>query len=254
MESVWLTGASQGIGRALAIELAKEKRHIYASARNELALQELKQEIESLGYPGLLIPKPLDICKADDVHRVCEDIQHEGRLDKIILNAGTYHPAPATEFNCQALRELFELNVFGTAHCLEACLKTLRLQGGGQIVLVASLAAYRGLPDSAAYGASKSALIHLAESLYTELHAHNIEIKIVNPGFVETPLTDKNEFTMPQRVTAEWAAKTIVKGLDKSGFEIRFPWVFSQFMSLLRALPYGLYFRLIRRFVVSSNA
>ncbi|MBB6520086.1 SDR family NAD(P)-dependent oxidoreductase [Pseudoteredinibacter isoporae] len=249
MESVWLTGASQGIGRALALELAKERRRIYVSARNELALQELKQEAEREGYPGLLIPKALDICQSDEVQRVCEEIRADGKIDSVILNAGTYQPAPASEFNCQSLRELFELNVFGTANCLEVGIKTLLKQEGGQIAVVASLAAYRGLPNSAGYGASKSALIHLVESLYTELHEHNIDIKVINPGFVETPLTDKNEFPMPQIVTAEWAARRIVKGLNNSGFEIRFPFVFAQFMGFLRSLPYGLYFRLLRRFV-----
>lgn len=249
MESVWLTGASQGIGRALAIELAKERRRVYVSARNQVALQDLKQEIEQGDYPGLLIPKPLDICKPQDVLRVCEEIRADGEIDCVIFNAGTYQPAPADQFSAQALRELFELNVFGTANCLEASVKTMLEQGSGQIAVVASLAAYRGLPNSAGYGASKSALIHLTESLYTELHAHNIDIKVINPGFVETPLTDKNEFPMPQIVTAEWAAERIVKGLGKRGFEIRFPFMFAQFMSFLRALPYGLYYALLRKFV-----
>ncbi|MCV6622335.1 MAG: SDR family NAD(P)-dependent oxidoreductase [Cellvibrionaceae bacterium] len=247
MESIWLTGASQGLGRALALELVRQGFIVYASARNQLALQELKQQVLDQKLSGMIVPKPLDIEDAEDVKTVLDSILSEGSIAKVILNAGTYKPVAANDFDCQSLRDLFELNVFGTVNCLEPAVTALRKQGKGQIAVVASLAAYRGLPKSAAYGASKAALIHIAESLYTELHREDIDIKVINPGFVKTPLTDKNDFAMPQRVEAEWAAKHIVSKLSKPGFEIRFPTPFAQFMGFLKWLPYGVYFPLIRK-------
>ena len=170
-----------------------------------------------------------------------------GPIDVAVLNAGTHRPVSAAEFTAEGLRELMEINVMGTAACLEALMPRMIARGRGRIAVVASVAGYRGLPTSAYYGATKAALINLTESLKFDLDRAGVTMQLIDPGFVKTPLTDRNEFPMPFLISAELAADRIASGLRSRRFEIAFPRRFVWMLKLLRCLPYALYFPLVGR-------
>ena len=243
---VWITGASQGIGEAVALAMAQQGITVAASARSASRLQALAGQ--SANLPGRILPYPLDVTDPAAVKATVQHIEQElGPIDQAILNAGTFVEQPAEQFTCDNVRGQVELNLMGTCHCLEPLIAVMTARGRGTIAINASLAGYRGLPKAAGYGASKAALINMAESLHTELTELGIEIKLINPGFVQTPLTDKNRFPMPFLMAVGPAAALIVKGMNARGFEIRFPWVFAALMGLLRHLPYSVYFWLVRK-------
>ncbi|QEQ95339.1 SDR family NAD(P)-dependent oxidoreductase [Neptunomonas concharum] len=242
MPTVWITGASQGIGEALSLEYASQGYHVYASARSTGSLHALAQHATQL--KGEITPLPLDITDSSAVNIALHSI--DTPIDIAILNAGTHRPQSAVGFQCEDLRQLMELNLLGTGNCLEHLIPIMLQQTKGQIAIVASLAGYRGLPDASGYGATKAALINLAESLKLDLENQGIDIRIINPGFVKTPLTDKNTFPMPDLMNADSAAKSIRKGLQGKQFEVRFPWRFATVMGFLRWLPASLYFPWVR--------
>lgn len=243
-QAVWITGASKGIGRALALEFARQGYIVAVSARNEEELKALCQETQPLA--GKCLAFPLDVTDQQACKRVFNQITLVmGSVGQVVLNAGTHIQTPADDFRSQDIKNLLDLNVLGVCYCLEEVLSYMLDKQQGQIAVVASLAGYRGLPDSAGYGASKAALINLCEALRLDLDGSGIKLQVVNPGFVKTPLTDKNKFPMPFLVTAEAAAKHIIKGMSKNKFEIRFPWLFANLMGLLRVSPYCCYFPLV---------
>ncbi|RDE24866.1 SDR family NAD(P)-dependent oxidoreductase [Motiliproteus coralliicola] len=262
---VWITGASQGIGAALALEYAARGWRVAASARNRARLQQVQRR--ALPLAGSVEPFPLDVREHDQHQLVLEQIEERfGPIRLAILNAGSHRPQSALEFDSHLVRELMELNLMGVANGLEVLIqrmlsrspaKTASDANGathhgsdgyrGTIAVVASLAGYRGLPNAAAYGASKAALINLCEALRLELADTSVRLQLINPGFVKTPLTDRNEFRMPFLIEAEQAAREIADGLETERFEIRLPGLFGWVMALLRQLPYGLYFPLVRR-------
>lgn len=242
-ERVWITGASMGIGEALARRLAAEGAEVIASARSAEKLEAL-----AAGSGGRLVPWPLDVTDHAAVLDAVARIEAErGPIDVAVLNAGTHRPVAAAEFRAAGLRELCEINLFGVASGLEALIPRMTVRGRGRIAVVASVAGYRGLPTAAYYGATKAALINMAESLKFDLDRAGVTIQLVDPGFVRTPLTDKNDFPMPFLVSAERAAALIAKGLRSRRFEIAFPLPFVLILKTLRLLPYGLYFRLVGR-------
>ena len=243
---VWITGASQGIGEAVALAMARQGITVAASARSASRLQALAGQSENL--PGQIVPCPLDVTDPAAVKATVHQIEQElGPIDQAILNAGTFIEQPAAQFSCDNVRKQVELNLMGTCHCLEPLIAVMKERGRGTIAINASLAGYRGLPKAAGYGASKAALINMAESLHTELTALGVDIKLINPGFVQTPLTDKNRFPMPFLMAVEPAAALIVKGMNARPFEVRFPWFFAGLMGLLSRLPYSIYFWLVRK-------
>jgi len=166
-----------------------------------------------------------------------------------VFNAGTHIPMTAETFAVEPFRRLVETNLMGTVNGLGQIVPRFVRRGHGHIAVVASLAGYRGLPTSAAYGATKAALINMCEALRPELERHNVRLTLINPGFVETPLTDKNDFPMPFLIPVEEAVEHIMRGLAGSGFETAFPWRFAFLMKLLRLLPDGLFFFLTRRMI-----
>ena len=191
---------------------------------------------------------PLDITDHAAVRDAVARIEAEhGPIDVAVLNAGTHQPVSAAEFTAEGLRELMEINVMGTAACLEALMPRMIARGRGRIAVVASVAGYRGLPTSAYYGATKAALINLTELLKFDLDRAGVTIQLIDPGFVKTPLTDRNEFPMPFLISAELAADRIASGLRSRRFEIAFPRRFVWILKLLRCLPYALYFPLVGR-------
>ncbi|MFW5453241.1 SDR family NAD(P)-dependent oxidoreductase [Thioalkalivibrio sulfidiphilus] len=247
MESpvAWLIGASSGIGAELARRLADAGWQVALTARRAERLEALCQ-----ASPAQLSSFPGDVTDPEGLAALAARIEAElGPVELCILNAGDYEPMGLDDFDVSLFRRLMEVNYLGVVHGLAAVMPAMRARGRGQILITASLAGYRGLPRAAPYGATKAALISLAESLQPELAAEGVRLRVINPGFVKTPLTDKNRFEMPFLMTTEQAAEAIMKGLHKDAFEIRFPWRFALMMGLLRLLPNGLYLRIARRMV-----
>ncbi|MEO1018979.1 MAG: SDR family NAD(P)-dependent oxidoreductase [Pseudomonadota bacterium] len=245
-EIVWITGASKGIGRALALEMASRGRTVVASARSEDELKDLANEASA--HSGTIVGYPLDVTDLGAVKQAIGAIEAQhGAIDTAVLNAGTHQPVTPQKFSVGDMRKLFELNVFGTANCIEALLPPFLERKRGRLAIVASVAGYGGLPTAAYYGSSKAAMINLAETLRLDLAKTDIVVQCINPGFVKTPLTDKNKFKMPFLIEAEVAAKRIADGLATDRFEIAFPRPFIAIMKFLRLLPYSLYFGLISR-------
>ena len=213
-ERVWITGASMGIGEALARRLARDGAEVVASARSAERLEALAAE----DGDGRIVAWPLDITDHAAVREAVARIEAErGPIDVAVLNAGTHRPVAAADFTAAGLRELMEINVMGTAACLEALMPRMIARGRGRIAVVASVAGYRGLPTSAYYGATKAALINLTESLKFDLDRAGVTIQLIDPGFVKTPLTDRNEFPMPFLISADVAADRIARACARAG-------------------------------------
>jgi len=243
----WITGASSGIGAAVARRLAAEGWRVAISARRAPALAELARQVAADG-PGRLVPFPLDVTDLEQVRTGVAAIEAElGPIALTLLNAGTYRPDSALDLSSAAVREQVDLNLMGTVHCLEVLVPRLVARGQGQLAVVASIAGYRGLPRAIAYSATKAGLIALTESLWFDLEPRGIKVQLVMPGFVRTPLTDLNDFEMPFLMEVDDAAAALVRGLAGRRFEIRFPALFGFLMRRLTRLPYGLYFPLVAR-------
>ena len=237
MSTVWITGGGSGIGKALALSFATDGWDVVISGRNHKRLQEvcnLSPQIRAVDC---------DITNEDDVLLAQPEI---GAIDMAVLNAGDYRPGPTHACSPNDHRKMFEVNYFGTLNCIQAVLPEMR-KHGGKLAIVGSLAGYIGLPNASAYGPSKAALISLCESLCAELQDSLATIRLINPGFVKSTLTDKNNFEMQYLLTAEQAAIEIRRGLEGDSFEIAFPGPFVRRMKLLQMIPYRLYFYLARK-------
>ncbi|WP_370298416.1 SDR family NAD(P)-dependent oxidoreductase [Pontibacterium sp.] len=242
----WITGAGRGIGAALAHALCMAGVDVYASARSEDQLERLQSDLS--GAPGAIYPCPLDICDVEQVENLASDWNRENSWpDLVVLNAGTHDPFPASDFTAVRTMHLINTNLGGTLNCLEPVLRHFIQQNNGHIAVMASVAGYRGLPTAAAYGASKAALINLCEALHLDLKGTDVKLQMICPGFVRTPLTDKNEFKMPALMEPEDAADRIIEGLTGTQFEITFPKRFVYWLKLLRLLPYNWYFGLVAK-------
>ena len=240
---LWLVGASSGIGRCLAEQTAAAGWRVAASARRAGSLERLAAAGE-----GRVRGYPLDVTDAAAVTATVARIEEQmGPIEAAILNAGDYAPMPLDQFDAALFRRLMDVNYMGAVHCLDALLPCLRQRRRGQVLLTASVSGYCGLPLGAPYSATKAALINLAEALQPELASEGVSMRLINPGFVDTPLSRKNRFAMPFLMSAEQAAARIVAKLDGSAFEIAFPRRFVWIMKLLRCLPYRVYFALVKR-------
>jgi NAD(P)-dependent dehydrogenase (short-subunit alcohol dehydrogenase family) len=242
-KTVWLLGASSGIGEATAKALHAQGARVFVSARNAQALKAFVQT-----HPGA-VALPLDASDAAAVARAAQTVLAAGPLDLAMYCAGYYKPMRADGFDLREMLRHQEVNYLGALYMLDAVLPAMRARGAGHISLISSVAGYRGLPKSLAYGPTKAALINLAETLYVDLHARGLGVSLVNPGFVETPLTAQNEFAMPALITPAQAATEILAGWQRGEFEIHFPKRFTRWMKTLRLLPYRVYFALARRLV-----
>jgi len=244
--SAWITGGSYGIGRELSLRLAQSGVRVACSARTSDVLHELRDL-----QPGIS-PMALDVTDAAAMEKAADEIERiQGPLDLAVFSAGMYEPLPGGLADPELFRRHMEVNYMGVVNGIMAVLPGMRDRGKGQIVIMGSVAGYRGLPRSAAYGPTKAALISLAETLRLELRGSGIDVRLVNPGFVSTRLTAKNRFSMPSLLTPEQAAEHIVRGLQKRGFEIAFPWGFVAWLKLARLLPYRWYFPIIARLTQS---
>jgi len=242
---IWIIGASSGIGKALAHELASRGAIIALSARGEDALNTVK---ENLYNADKHISVPVDVSKTDGMSQARDQILEKfPRLDSAISLAAIYDPSAVKDMNIETAHKITNVNLGGMFNFVHAVLPTMRTQKFGQIVLCGSVAGYCGLPNGQPYSASKAAVINLAQSLRCE-EGDMLDIKVINPGFVETPMTDKNDFDMPMKIKPEEAAKSIADGLLKKSFEIHFPKKFTFIMKAISLLPAPLYFMVAKRF------
>ncbi len=240
-QRVWLVGASTGIGRALAEQLHALGAQVVVSARQRQALEDFV-----LAHPGSTA-MPLDVADRAAVQSAAQALLAQGPLDLVCYCAGYYHPMRATAVDLTDLLRHHEVNTVGALHVLDAVLPSMVSRRQGHLSLISSVAGYRGLPLGLAYGPTKAALINLAEALYLDLQPQGVGVSLINPGFVDTPLTANNDFPMPAIITSDEAARAILHGWTHGEFEIHFPKRFTWVMKLLRLLPTRLYFAAIRR-------
>ncbi len=243
---IWITGASSGIGAELAMQYAQLGHTVYASARNEAKLNAL--EFESATLNGEILALPVDVTDTESVNSAVATIKNSSEsLDLIILNAGYYEPIELDNLTVEHFEKTYDVNLRGVVRCLIPALAQFKQQNSGHIAIVSSIAGERGLPRAAAYGSSKAALIHLAESIKLECHSFGITVSLIEPGFVKSPLTDKNSFNMPFIMNPDEAAARIIKGIARKHFCIHFPKRFTLWFKLLKLLPYSVYFALTKR-------
>jgi short-subunit dehydrogenase len=235
-KKIWITGASSGIGKALAEKFAHEGWKVAVSARRQEILENMAKNENIFSYP-------LDVTNQKQINDVFLEIVTDfGNIDLCVFSSGTYDPKLEQEINIEQSKFVMETNYFGVLYCIKSVEKYFKEKKSGHISIVSSVAAYRGLPNSSGYGPSKAALTNLTESLYFDFKKHNVRVSLVSPGFIKTPLTDKNEFPMPFIKSPEFAAKTMFKGLTKKNvFEIHFPIALTLLLKFLRVLPYKIY-------------
>jgi len=243
-KKIWITGASSGIGKAVAEKFASEGWMVAASARRQEILNKMAENPNIFAYP-------LDVTQKENVTKTFNNIIEDFKnVDICLFCSGTYDPKLEQEINIEQNKFVMETNYFGVLNCIKAVETYFKNKKSGQISIVSSVAAYRGLPNSSGYGPSKAALTNLTESIYFDFKKHNVKISLVSPGFIKTPLTDKNEFPMPFIRSPEFAADKIFQGLTKKNiFEIHFPLGLTLTLKFLRILPYKLYLFLIDKFV-----
>ena len=239
--SVWILGASSGIGRATAAALHAQGALVTVSARNAQALQDFVQT-----HPGSAA-QVLDCSDAQAVAQVAQQCWPHSAPAMVLYCAGHYQPMRAQTMDLADMRLHWEINYQGALNVLQAVLPAMRARGNGHISLVASVAGYRGLPNSLAYGPTKAAMINLAENLYLDLQADGVAVSVVSPGFVQTSLTAKNSFSMPALISPAQAAQAMLRGWADGQFEIHFPRRFTLWMKLLRIMPQRLYFYLVAK-------
>ena len=239
-KKIWITGASSGIGKALAEKFASQGWKVAVSARRKEILDEMSNHENIFSFP-------LDVTKQDQINESFSKIIDEFKgIDLCVFSSGTYDPKLEQEINIKQNKFVMETNFFGVLYCIKSVEKYFKDKKDGHISIVSSVAAYRGLPNSSGYGPSKAALTNLTESLYFDFKKHNVRISLVSPGFIKTPLTDKNDFPMPFIKSPEYAAEKMFNGLTKNkSFEIHFPKALTILLKFLRILPYKLYLFII---------
>ena len=243
-QNIWIIGASTGIGKEITLYLSKNGANIIVSARSEKPLQDIVRQTK--GQNDLALP--LDVQSANEVKKAVTKLTKKyDTIDRVIFMAGIYEPTACNQIDIEKAKQIIDVNLTGAVNIVHYCLPFLEKQNKSQLVLCASVAGYSGLPNGQPYSATKAAVLNLAESLKTEYLNSTLDIKVINPGFVKTRLTDKNKFKMPFIIEPEEAAKEICRKLDSKSFEIHFPKKLSILLKFLRLLPYSLYFWLVSK-------
>ncbi len=240
-KTIWITGGSTGIGKALALKFADKGWNVAISARREHLLKEISDKNENISA------FPLDVTNQNNCKEVFNQIQNKfENIDICFFSTGTWNPKKEKDIDVEQIENVFKVNFFGTLNSIKAVENYFKNKKSGTITIVSSIAGYRGLPNSTGYGPSKSALNNLAESLYFDFGKSNVRVCLVSPGFIKTPMTDKNDFKMPFLKTPEYAAEKIYEGLiNKNSFEIHFPKSLTLILKILSFLPNKIYFGLI---------
>ena len=242
MAHYFITGVSAGIGAALARKLLAAGHHVTGIARRQDRLDALSDEFPP--FLGITCDVTNEQAMADAIRRA-EDTH--GAINTMVLNAGIYTPQDGKSPDVDVFRQHMEVNYMGVVHGLAPVLPLMVERRSGQVVIMASVSGWIGLPKAAAYGPTKAALISLAESLWFDLTPQGIKVQVVNPGFVETEATTVNDFEMPGLISANDAADALIKGMATSEFEITFPKGFTRMMRMLKHLPYKTYFNLVSK-------
>ncbi|MFN3587356.1 MAG: SDR family NAD(P)-dependent oxidoreductase [Moraxellaceae bacterium] len=236
-----MVGASSGIGLALAEHLLAAGALLAVSARKTAALDVLASR-----HPGRVEVLALDVTSAGDWEAAHAALQRRWEaVDHFIFCAADYQPVRAWELDAARAARMVDTNLTGALRGVACVLPAMLARGAGHVALVASVAGYMGLPKSLVYGPTKAALINFAEALYLDVHPRGVGVSVINPGFVDTPLTKQNDFAMPALLTPAEAARAIADGIMAGEFEIHFPRRFTTWLRLLRRLPYRLKFRLL---------
>jgi short-subunit dehydrogenase len=240
---IWITGASSGIGKALAIKFAEKGWTVAASARRENLLEDLNK------FNPNIYSFPLDVTEIENCKLIANKIIEKfGGIDICVFGTGMHDPKSEKRFNLNKIREIMEVNYFGTMNSINSIYEYFSEKKNGQISIISSVAGYRGLPAAGAYCASKAALTSYAESLNFDMQMKNVKVSLISPGFIKTPMTDQNDFPMPMIKSPEFAANEIFKGLtEKKSFEIHFPKAFTYFLKFLQILPSSIYFKLVSK-------
>ena len=246
---IWITGASSGIGKALAIKFAENGWIVAASARRENLLNQLKQINQNI------YPFPLDVTEIENCKSVAKKIIEQfNNIDICVFGTGMHDPKSEKRFNLDKIRKIMEVNYFGTMNSINSVYEYFSERKNGQISIISSVAGYRGLPAAGAYCASKAALTSFAESLYFDMQMKNVRVSLISPGFIKTPMTDQNDFPMPMIKSPEFAAEQIYTGLvKKKMFEIHFPKAFTYFLKFLKILPSSIYFKIVEKGMKKIN-
>ena len=244
-KNIWITGASSGIGKALATKFANEGWQVATSARRENLLQELNKDNPNIHS------FPLDVTDNSLCKKVFNNIVKKFQaIDICVFCTGIHDPQSEKKISEEKIREIMEVNFFGTLNCIMAVNIYFREKQSGHISIVSSVAGYRGFPAASGYCASKAALTSLAESLYFDFKRYNVRVSLISPGFIKTPMTDKNKFPMPMIKSAEYAAEKMFVGLTKKKvFEIHFPITLTLIMKLLKIMPNWLYLILAKKLI-----
>ena len=240
---IWITGGSTGIGKALALKFARKGWKVAISARRENLLKEIEENNRNI------VSFPLNVTNKENCISIFQDIINKlGNVDICVFSTGTWNPKKEKEIDVEQIEDVMKVNFFGTLNCIKSVEKYFKEKGNGQISIVSSIAGYRGLPNSTGYGPSKSALNNLAESLYFDFKRYGVRISIISPGFIKTPMTDKNDFKMPFLKTVDYAADKIYEGLINSKkFEIDFPKQLTLILKLFKIMPNKLYLSLVEK-------
>jgi short-subunit dehydrogenase len=240
IKTIWIIGAGSGIGKSMAIKLAQQGHRLLLSGRRLEQLHETQLECGSFAEVF-----PMDASSQSDWKNSYQLIKSKyGVPDSIIMMAGTYDPMSVDKIDYSTADKTVQINLMSSLYMLATVASDMKLRGAGQIVFCGSVAGYRGLPNAQPYSCTKAALINLAETARLDLSGDGIDVKIINPGFVKTDMTDKNSFTMPMIISSDMAAEKIVKQLfNPSAFEIRTHGFFTLMMKFIRLLPNWVFFR-----------
>ena len=240
---VWITGASSGIGKSLALKFGKEGWNVAISARREKLLNEISESNDKIKA------FTLDVTNKNDCEKVFENVLDKfKKIDLCIFATGTWDPIKNKDIDLNQIEDTFKVNFFGTLYSIKAVEKYFKDRGDGHISLISSIAGYRGLPASSGYGPSKAALNNLSESLYLDFKRFKVRLSLITPCFIKKPITDKNQFKMPFIKSPEYAAEKIYKGLIHSkSFEIDFPKELTTIIKFFKFLPNKTYLHLIEK-------
>ena len=248
-KTVWIIGASSGIGRALVYELDRRGAKIVMSARSTEKLQKIAQDLTHSAAV-----ESLDVTDMDAVKAAGERVVQTYAPDSVIYLAATYTPAGKSDTSLEAMQKVLSVNLGGAFNVFETLRSYFKKRGKGQIVLCGSVAAYRGLPFGQPYSATKAGILNYAQSLKAEMNVYGIDVRVISPGFVDTGLTAQNTFKMPMIIQPDKAAKYIADGLQSRKFEIHFPRRFTCFVKVFSMLPYWIYFKITTRMVKKKRA
>ena len=243
-KKIWITGASSGIGKAVAEKFADEGWKVAVSARREEILREMSNHKNIFSFP-------LDVTEKDQIDKVFKNILNEfGDLDICLFSSGTYDPKNEKTIDTDKIKNVIGVNFFGVVDCVKTVENFYKKRKSGHISIVSSIAGYRGLPNSSGYGPSKAALTNFSESIYFDFKKYKVRVSLISPGFIKTPLTDKNDFSMPFLKPPSFAAEKIFIGLvNSNSFEIHFPKQLTFILKFLRILPYRMYLFLVDKLV-----